>query len=159
MFKCIAGCVVLVLVHICLTFVLYVTASPLWRSLRRAAEETSASWKWSRFLPVKRGDGTYLCLPVIWIFTCVYLTYIYGVSSVRICSYLSVLSWITCFQSLNFAYVVSLGIIFLGLLSAKGKYFWEISRGFLWVQERWIKRLRTVCRVFESYVVSVGLHG
>lgn len=132
--------------------------SPEWRSLRHGADETSASWNWSRFLPVKRGNGTHFCLPVTWIFMCVYLTYVCDVSSFRIYSYLSVLSLITCFQSLNFAYIVSLGIELLGFLSAKGKYFWEISKGLLWVQERWIKCLKTVCRVFQSYVVSVGLH-
>lgn len=131
---------------------------PEWRSLRHGTEETSASWNWSISLPVKRGNGTRFCLPVTWIFTCVYLTYICGVSSFRIYGYLSVLSLMTCFQSLNIAYVVSLSIKFLVFLSAKGKYFRGFSRGLLWVQEGWTKCLKTVCRVFQTYVVSVGFH-
>lgn len=64
------------------------------------------------------------------------------------------ISLITCFQSPNFAFLVTLGINFLGLLSPKGKYIWEILRGLLWAQERWIKCLKTVHRVFQSCCIS-----
>lgn len=99
---------------------------------------------------------TFFCLPVV-IFTCMYLTYICGVSSFRIYNSLSVLSLITCFWSLKFTYIVSLSVKFLGFFSATGKYLWEISRGLPWVQEGWIRCLKTVCVVFQSYVIPVGL--